>query len=143
MLVVFIFYSLNGGDDDLLFLLRMSFKGFSLYIYMWLIFQWIELREEGNYFGKFFFVFYKIMRVVVVLSLWVVMCFEIFNVCNGLLVFLVNINIFILIVVVMYCLFWMLCYVIFYYFGLYFFEVYRGYINDILINKGCVLYIQW
>lgn len=42
------------------------------------------------------------MLVVVVLSLWMVVIFEIYNFINGLLVFLENIDIFVVIVVVMY-----------------------------------------
>ncbi|XP_020624980.1 uncharacterized protein LOC110062423 [Orbicella faveolata] len=42
-------HSSNGGDDDPLVPPRMSLKGSSLYTYMWLTFQWIEPREEGNY----------------------------------------------------------------------------------------------
>lgn len=136
-------HSSNGGDDDPLFPPRMSLKGSSLYTYMWLTFQWIEPREEGNYSGKFPFVFYKIMRAAVALSLWAAMCFEIFNVCNGLSALLANTNTFTSIVAVMHRLLWTLRYVILHHLGLYFFEAHRGHINDILTNKGRVSYIQW
>lgn len=101
----------NGGDDDPQLPPRMSLKGSSLYTYMWLTFQWIEPREEGNYSRKFPFVFYKIMRAAVALSLWAAMGFEIFNVLNGLSALLVSTNTFTSIVAVMHRLLWTLRYV--------------------------------
>ena len=136
-------HGLNGGDDDPPLPPRMSLKGSSLYTYMWLTFQWIEPREEGNYSGKFPFVFYKIMRAAVALSLWVAMGFEIFNVFNGLSALLANTNTFTSIVAVMHRLLWTLRYVILHHLGLYFFEAHRGHIKDILTNKGRVSFIQW
>ena len=135
--------SSNGGDDEPLLPPRISLKGSSLYAYMWLTFQWIEPREGGNYSGKFPFVFYKIMRAAVALSLWAAMGFEIFNVFNGLSALLASTNTFTSIVAVMHRLLWTLRYVILHHLGLYFFEAHRGHINDILTNKGRVSYIQW
>lgn len=135
--------SSNGGDDDPLVPPRMSLKGSSLYTYMWLTFQWIEPREEGNYSGKFAFMLYKIMRAAVALSLWAAMGFEIFNVFNGLSALLASTNTFTSIVAVMHRLLWTLRYVILHHLGLWFFEAHRGHINDILTNKGRVSFIQW
>ena len=135
-------HSSNGGDDDPLVPPRMSLKGSSLYTYMWVTFQWIEPREEGNYSGKFPFVLCKIMRAVVALSLWAAMGFEIFNVFNGLSALLARTNTFTSIVAVMHRLLWTLRYVILHHIGLYFFEAHRGHINDILTNKGRVSFIQ-
>lgn len=133
----------NGGDDDSLVSPRMSLKGSSLYTYMWLTFQWIEPREEGNYSGEVPFVLYKIMRAVIAVSLWAAMGFEIFNVVNGLSALLANTNTFTSIVAVMHRLLWTLRYVILHHLGLYFFEAHRGHITDILTNKGRISLIQW
>lgn len=129
------------GDD--LVTPRLSLKGSTLYTYMWSTFQWIEPRETGSYSREFSFVFCKIMRVVVALSLWAVVGFEIFNVTNGLPALSASTNTFTSIVAVMHRLLWTLRYVILHHLGMYFFQAHRGHINDILTNSNRVSCTQW
>lgn len=96
------------GDHDPLTVPRLSLKDFVLYTYMWSTFQWIEPRESGSYSSGLSFVFYKIMRVTVALSLWAVMAFEIFNLINGLPSLLSNEGKFTAAVAVMHRLLWTL-----------------------------------
>lgn len=77
------------SDDDQF---ELSLHGCFLYTYMCFTFQWIEPNETGRRSRKIPAVFYKIMQAGVVLSLWAVMGFEIYNLMNGLPALLANIN---------------------------------------------------
>ena len=131
------------GDHDPLTVPRLSLKGYVLYTYMWSTFQWIEPRESGSYSSGLSFAFYKTMRVTVALSLWAVMAFEIFNLINGLPSLLSNEGKFTAAVAVMHRLLWTLRYVILHHLGVYFFQVHRGHINDVLNNSARISRIQW
>lgn len=114
---------------------RLSLTGFILYTYMWSTFQWIEPKEAASYSGKLPFVFYKIMRVLIALTLWAAVAFEIFNLTNGLTALLAATDTFTAVVAVMHRLLWTLRYVILHHLGLYFFQTHRGHINDVLNNS--------
>ena len=128
----------DSGEQD-----ALNLKGFILYTYMWITFQWVEPIETGSYTGKLPFVFSKIMRVAVALSLWAVMAFETFNLINGLPALLTSTDTFTAIVAVMHRLLWTLRYVILHHLGLYFFQAHRGHINDVLKNSHHISRIQW
>ena len=138
-----IVHELQEGDHDPNVVPRLSLKDFVLYTYMWSTFQWIEPRESGSYSSGLSFVFYKTMRVTVALSLWAVMAFEIFNLINGLPSLLANAGKFTAAVAVMHRLLWTLRYVILHHLGVYFFQVHRGHINDVLNNSARISRIQW
>lgn len=122
---------------------NLNLRGFFLYCYMWMTFQWIEPIESGAYSGKIPFVVYKIMRFVVALSLWTVVGFEVFNLVHGFSSLLANTGTFTAIIAVMHRLLWTLRYVILYHLGLYFFQAHRGHINDVLNNSRRVSLNQW
>lgn len=140
--------AINGDEIDVneeehLPRAKLNLQGFFLYCYMWLTFQWIEPIESGAYSGKIPFVVYKIMRVVVALSLWTVVGFEVFNLVNGFPSLLANTGTFTAIVAVMHRLLWTLRYVILHHLGLYFFQAHRGHINDVLNNSRLLSPNQW
>lgn len=122
---------------------RLSLKGYILYTYMWLTFQWIEPKESGSYSGKLPFAFYKIMRAAVALSLWIVVAFEIYNLVNGLPALLANTDTVAAVVAVMHRLLWTLRYVILHHLGLYFFHAHRGHVSDVLNNNHRISQLQW
>lgn len=128
------------SDDDQF---ELSLHGCFLYTYMCFTFQWIEPNETGRRSRKIPAVFYKIMQAGVVLSLWAVMGFEIYNLMNGLPALLANTNTIAASVAVMHRLLWTLRYVILYNVGLCFFHVHRGHISDILNNSNGISENQW
>ena len=130
-------------EDDGVEAPRLSLTSFILYTYMWSTFQWIEPKEAAGYSGKLPFVFYKIMRVLVALTLWAAVAFEIFNLTNGLTALLADTDSFTAVVAVMHRLLWTLRYVILHHLGLYFFQTHRGHINDVLSNSHRISRTQW
>lgn len=128
------------SDDDQF---ELSLHGCFLYTYMCFTFQWIEPNETGRRSRKIPAVFYKIMQAGVVLSLWAVMGFEIYNLMNGLPALLANTNTIAASVAVMHRLLWTLRYVILHNVGLCFFHAHRGHISDILNNSNGISENQW
>ncbi|XP_044177340.1 uncharacterized protein LOC122959836 [Acropora millepora] len=125
------------NEEEHLARANLHLRGCFLYCYMWMTFQWIEPIESGAYSGNIPFVVYKIMRFVVALSLWTVVGFEL------LLFFTAKRDPLTTTVAVMHCLLWTQGYVILYHLGLYFFQVHRGRINDVLNNSRRVSQNQW
>ena len=122
---------------------RLSLEGLALYSYMWLTFQWIEPRQTNNYNVKLPFVFYKVMRLIVALSLWAIVGFELYNLVGGFPALVADVEIFTAVVAVLHRFLWTVRYVILHHLGLYFFYAHQELINDILANSSGISTAQW
>lgn len=121
----------------------LSLKGFALYSYMWMTFQWIEPNERNNYNSKIPFVFYKAMRLIVALSLWAIVAFELYNLINGLPALVAHVQTFTAMVAFIHRFLWTFRYVVLHHLGLYFFCTQQEHINDILENSNQISTAQW
>ena len=121
---------------------KLSLKGFSLYSYMWMTFQWIEPSEANNFKDKFLFRLCKMMRFIVALSLWAIVSFELFNLIHGFPALVSDVNTFTAVVAFIHRLLWTFRYVVLYHIGLYYFYTHQEHIEDIL-NSSRVSIAQW